>query len=255
MRLLLKRRMFQSFINIFGGFKMSLAKKSFLTAVVAPVALAAFGLASNANAAIPEIGKCAPADTVKMEMTKAGYVPLVPFDKTFLKNDGTKVMRRDGLWSNDSLTEGYYIARDGLGNMCNQGKLSEIILADNRTKKIDTRILSKSPKANQENGLNLILNNAAKNASEYPMIHAKITDSVGSKGFITIVSNPETRVGGYIASNAEGTVVDLDTLDAGEKDGQKYGPQYTPIALAVLDKKVNIASSGSTPTFATYALK
>lgn len=231
---------------------MSSALKDFANSSAMKLTLAvamSFGVAANANAAPPAVGQCAPAEAVKADLLEAGYAPLVPFDKTFLKKDGSRVMHRYSVWSNSNMAEGHYISRDGAGNMCNEGKLSNIILADNRTKKIDPRVYSKAPKASQENGLNLTLNNVAKNVSEYPMIQAQLTDIDGAKGVITITSNPSTRAGSYLLSNISGTVIDSDTLDAGEVNGQKYGPQYTPVALAALDKRS--ADAGKTSVSGT----
>ena len=237
---------------------MSSALKDFANSSAMKLAMAiavSFGTVANANAAPPTVGQCAPAEAVKADMLAAGYVPLVPFDKTFLKPDGSKVNRRYGFWANqNNLSEGYYIARNSNGDMCNEGKLSGIILADNRTQRIDPRVYSRAPKAGQENGLNLILNNAAKNVSQYPMIQAQITDIDGAKGVVTIASNPSTRAGVYVLSNTAGTVIDADSLEAGESNGQKYGPQYTPIALSILDSKNRTAdASGSSVTIASVS--
>ena len=120
--------------------------------------------------------------------------------------------------------------------MCTQGTLSSIILTDNRIAKIDTRILSNEPEATQQNGLNLVLNNAAKNAARYPMIQARVRDVDGGTAILTIVANPTTREGGLLISNMAGTVINADLLKGGEKDGQKLGAQYTPVALSTLDK-------------------
>lgn len=236
---------------------MSLAFQDFSRSALrfGATALTSLFVAANANAAPPAVGQCAPAEAVKSAMLAADYVPLVPFDKTFLKPDGSKVNRRYGFWANkNDMSEGYYIGRHSNGDMCNEGELSGIILADNRTKKIDPRAFSKAPKANQENGLNLVLNNVAKNVSEYPMIQAQITDADGARGYITITANPSTRTGSYLLSNMAGTVINSDTLDAGEINGQKYGPQYTPVALSILDGKNKTADAGSqTVTIASIA--
>lgn len=238
---------------------MSSALKDFANSSAAKLALAvamSFGVAANANAALPAVGQCAPAETVKNNMLEAGYLPLVPFDKTFLKPDGSQVNRRYGFWANkNDMSEGYYIGRHSNGDMCNEGKLSGIVLADNRTKKIDPRVYSNGPEAtNQKYGLNVVLNNAATLSSKYPMIQAQITDADGSKGVITIASNPVTRAGRYILSDASGAVIDTDNLDAGESNGQKYGPQYTPVALSILDSKNRTAGAGgSNVTVASIA--
>lgn len=237
---------------------MSLAFKDFANSSAMKLAMAvavSFGTAANANAAPPSVGKCAPAEAVKASMVEAGYLPLVPFDKTFLNPDGSRSNRRYGFWANkNDLSEGYYVARHDDGNMCNEGKLSGIILADNRAKKIDPRVYSNGSEAtNKKYGLNIVLNNAATLSSKYPMIQAQIIDVDGAKGVITIISNPTTRVGHYILSNTSGAVIDADSLDAGEVNGQKYGPQYTPVALSILDGKNRVADA-SNPTVAMAKL-
>lgn len=232
---------------------MSLASALRRAAAPATLAIATAFTAANANAAPPAVGQCAPADAVKVEMTNAGYAPLVAFDKTLFKTDGTKVMHRYGLWSNSSLTDGYYITRNGAGQMCNEGRLADIILTDNRERKVDPRTYSTAPKAYQENGLNLVLDTAAKKGGGYPMIQAKVTDSAGGKGVITLVADPTTREGAFLVSNMAGTVIVADILKAGETNGQKYGVQYTPVALTTLDKMKTAEAGQTTAALAALA--
>lgn len=228
---------------------MSLAQKSFLTAVVAPIALAASGLASNAQAALPAVGQCVPAQDVVTQLPNSPYSTLIAFDRSMLTNQGEKVFRRNSIVANADLTSGFYFARNNKDEICNEGQLTSIILADNRDRKVDPRTVSNTaPNADNKNGINAIIKHGAQNTNKYPIFQAKITNIDGDQGVLTVASNPDTREGMLLFSKVSGVLVRTDALESGEVNGKKYGVQYSSVALATLDKmKVAQVATGGHP--------
>lgn len=227
---------------------MSLASK--FTRSTAAFALA-FGLAANANAGVPAVGQCGPAEVVKAELTKAGQYVLVAYDSKYVDKDTGQIKEfRESLYADAALDRGYAVGRRGANNeeLCIGGSTSEIVLADTAVQAkagaVDPRFYKKQPKADAVNGINLLLDSAARNVSAYPMIQARIKTPDGGNGYLTIISHPVTREGEMIVTDLSGKASGLKSLEAGERNGVKYGPQYSQVAKDTLSREKSASLGG-----------
>lgn len=223
---------------------MSLASK--FAPATATLALV-FGLAASSNPAladVPAVGQCGPAEIVKTELSKAGQYVLVAYDSKYVDNQTGQIKEfRESLYADASLAKGYSVGRRGANNeeLCVAASTSEIVLADTATQArvgaVDPRFYKKQPRADGTNGINLLLDTAAKRVSEYPMIQVRIKTPDGGDGYLTITSHPITREGGMLVSDLSGKISGLKSLEAGERNGVKYGPQYSQVAKQSLGIK------------------
>lgn len=247
------------FIKILWGFNMSLAFKDFANSSAMKLAMAvavSFGAAANANATPPAIGQCAPAETVKAELVKAGYNNYFVYDVELLSETSPKpVWVRESIYAKDGLKDGYYVGRGGKTNelLCIHAQANDIILGDaeqqSKAQAIDPRFLQNFPAA--ATGINAVIKQSAEKAGNYPAIQMKITQANGGKGYVTISVNPSNHIGSQIFSGLAGEFGDINT---GLIAGAEPYTGYTPAALSVL-KQSRRVDAGTNAPIMTAALK
>ncbi len=215
---------------------MSLSRK-FLSNAALSTSLVFGAVSAPALADVPAVGQCGPAEDVKNELTKAGQFVLVAYDSKYVDQQTGKIKEfRESLYADASLARGYSVGRRGANNeeLCIGASTSDIVLADTATQArvgaVDPRFYKQHSDAAGVNGLNLLLDSAAKNVSAYPMIQARIKTPDGGQGYLTIISHPVSREGEMIVTSLSGKASGFKSLEAGERNGVKYGPQYSQVA-------------------------
>lgn len=227
---------------------------STLRRAAAPAALAvmtAFAAANDAYASPPNLGDCAPAETVKAELVKSGYNNYFVYDVELLSKDSPKpVWIRESIYAKDGLKEGLYVGRGGKNNelMCVHAKVEDIVLGDataqSKSRAIDPRFLQTLPDADAKDGINTVLKNSRKNGGQFPAIQALLTQKDGGKGYFTIALNPNNHKGGLLFSSLSGRFND-------SREGLLAGAEpytgYTPVALSVLEQMRKAEAQNNTP--------
>jgi hypothetical protein len=231
---------------------MSLTSR-FLRSVALPAMLAFSAVSAPALAEVPAVGQCGPAEQVKAELTKTGYGNYFVYEvKLFDEKTNAARWTRQSVVANDTLAKGYHVGRRGDSDdqLCVLGSLSNIILADPARQaaigKVDARFYKNQPKADIKGGINRALDGAATSAM-YPAVQARVKESNGGEGYMTIILNPQTHEGARLFSELSGTFFAGNTqLEAGKKERTGFTP-LAEKALAQTNAGEKRVESGSSP--------
>lgn len=237
---------------------MSLAKKSFLTAVVAPIALAAFGLAASNDAqAEVAVGCRKPAEVPALQQQVLKDEGMVPVASHFSARSETEFVQNT-VMMNPKTHNGLEWTKYADGGVCVMKRYSEMEIYDN--KQFDGRALlalpGKDPKQVAVNGL---LADASLTDGENPMIRATAyvptnaskNDPVNypTRYVEYMLGNPKTTKGSLLAVNFEGRLIPHygKVIPTPSEYPVKFGAIYTAVGEDLL-KGGRVADAGSSTT-------
>ena len=236
---------------------MSLAKKSFVTAVIAPIALAAFGLAA-ANDAQAEVavGCRKPADVPALKEQVLKQEGMVPVASRFGALSETEFVQ-DTVMMNPQTRMGLEWSKLKDGTVCIMKRYSEMEIYDNN--KFDGRALMTLPgKDPKQVAVNSLLATASLSRGENPMIkavadvptNASKSDPVNypTRYVEYMLGNPKTTKGSLLPVNLEGRLIPhyVKAIPTPQEYPVQYGAIYTPVGTDLL-KGSRVADAG-TPT-------
>lgn len=242
---------------------MSLAKKSFLTAVVAPIALAAFGLAAandaNAEVAIgcrkPEAVPALQQQVLKDE----GMVPVIARFVADRDDNGKETgWLQQTIMMNPKTKNGLNWIKLNTGGVCIMTLYSEMELFNNAS--FDPKALIKKPgiKDTELQINRIVITNADKNG-ENPMFRAKAhTPTNAARNDFTDVyevmsANPQTSSGTLLYAEFNGSWIKNGTkkVPSPQEAPVKFGAMYSETGKSLITAQVNdgtiIASADAQP--------
>lgn len=237
---------------------MSLAKKSFVTAVIAPIALAAFGLAA-ANDAQAEVtvGCRKPADVPALKEQVLKQEGMVPVASRFTADSETE-FTPDTVMMNPQTRMGLEWSKLKDGTVCIMKRYSEMEIYDNS--KLDGRAFMTLPgKDPKQVAVNSLLATSSLTRGQNPMIraiadvptNASKSDPVNypTRYVEYMLGDPKTTKGSLLAVNFEGRLIPHygKAIPIPSEYPVQYGAIYTPVGTDLL-KGGRVADAGMPTT-------
>jgi len=237
---------------------MSLAKKSFVTAVIAPIALAAFGLAA-ANDAQAEVtvGCRKPEAVPALQQQVLKDEGMVPVAARFTAISETEFVQ-ETIMMNPNSKAGLRWSKTNDGTVCILTKYEDIQLFNNKSFN-DKSFLKVAGKDDNTVEINQAITRLAFNSSQNPMYRAVATTPTNAYkndpvNFPTryveyMLGNPETQKGAVLAAKFDGQRLKSYTKDI-------PNPSEAPVKFgATFSKSGWDIINGNSTSVAALALK
>lgn len=225
---------------------MSLAKKSFLTAVVAPIALAAFGLAGANDAQAEVTFGCRKSEAVpalqEQVLKKEGMLPVASRFISAVDDKGevTEWIQQTVMMNPQSKT-GLLWSKLASGSVCVLTRYSEMQLFNNAS--FDEKALLNKPGVKpSEVQINRIIIQAAHDNKQNPMFSAKAYSPTNaarneSTEYYEIMSgNPETSSGSLLFAELNGSWIQGRTrkVPSPQEAPVKFGAIYSETGKSMI---------------------
>lgn len=177
------------------------------------------------------VGECAARATIISGLESEGQTILVTANAIGINNvDGSSILLRDALTTNDTFDRGYHFSENAQGQFCKSADIVSIKLLEERSSQVDIRALNQ-PAGQAGNGtLNGALL-ASKNIGQFPMLQAY---SPANGIVVTVVGNTNNGSGAILFSTINGLIYGSGVYET-------VSTTYSPTAIANLDMLVSRA--------------
>lgn len=241
---------------------MSLAKKSFVTAVVAPIALTAFGLAAaNDVQAEVKIGCREPEAVPALQQQVLKDEGMVPVVSGFIATEANKgkvtEWAQHTVMMNPQTKNGLTWIKLPDGAVCIFTRYTEMQLFNNASFNAGA-LIKKAGAKDTEIEINRVLIKAAHDSGENPMFRAKAYTptnaglNLSTEYYEIITSNPKTASGTLIRAELDGKWREegLKKIPSPAEAPVKYGAIYSETGKTLIT-----AQSNDNPTVALASIQ